>query len=37
MAAVDSSNPTMPEPEWAKPRDKNAAQTVKTATALIYT
>lgn len=36
MAAVDSSNPTMPEPDWAKPRDKNAPQPVQTATALIY-
>jgi len=29
MEAVDSSNPVMPEPEWAKPRDKNAPQPVQ--------
>ena len=28
MAAVDSTNPVMPEPEWAKPRDKNAPPPV---------
>lgn len=27
MAAVDSSDPVMPE--WAKPRDKNAPQPVQ--------
>lgn len=36
MAAVDSSNPVMPEPEWAKPRDKNAPPPVQTVTTLIY-
>jgi len=28
MAAVESCNPVMPEPEWAKPRDKNAPHPV---------
>ena len=28
MAAVDGNDPVMPEPEWAKPRDKNAPPPV---------
>ena len=28
MAAIDSVDPVMPEPEWAKPRDKNSPPPV---------
>ena len=31
MAEVDSTYPVMPEPEWAKPRDKKAPPPVYTA------